>query len=72
MATKKQEGALQRVSATIAADVAYAAEEKMLELKRAGTPISWSGLIEVALSELLARKDVARVTARYGLGLRRK
>jgi hypothetical protein len=58
---------LQRVSATIAAGVAYAIEEKILELKRVGKPISWSGLIEVALSEV-----VARVTTRYGLGLRKK
>ena len=40
--------------------------------KRAGSPTSWSGLVEVALTELLERTDLAETVSRYGLGLRRK
>lgn len=61
-----------RTNVVIARDVSLRAEERMLELRRAGSPTSLSGLVEVALAELLKREDLADVVRRYGLGLRRK
>lgn len=61
-----------RTNIVVSRDLSLRVEEKMLELKRAGSPTSWSGLVEVALTEILDRDDLAEVVARYGLGLRRK
>lgn len=61
-----------RTNVVVAREVVLRADERLVELKRAGSPTSWSGLVEVALSELLEREDLATVVARYGLGLRRK
>jgi len=47
------------------------AQRALLELKLGGDATSWSGLVEVALRELLKRKDFASVVRRYGIGPRR-
>jgi hypothetical protein len=61
-----------RTNIVVSRDLMDRVEERMLKLKRAGSPTSWSGLVEVALSEILDRDDLAQVVSRYGLGLRRK
>jgi hypothetical protein len=57
---------------TLSRSVLMAGEEKMLELKRADVPTSWSALVEVALLELFKHHDLAAVVGRHGIGLRRK
>ena len=51
--------------------VQIAGEEKLLELRRSESPISWSALVEVALLELFKRADLPGIVKRYGVGLRR-
>jgi hypothetical protein len=63
---------LVRTNVVVPRDLSLDVDEKLLELKRAGAPLSWSGLVEIAVRELLDRRDLVRVVGRYGLGLRRK
>jgi hypothetical protein len=52
-------------------DLYEEAQDALLDLKRTGNGTSWSGLVEVALRELLKRKDLTSVVRRYGIGPRR-
>jgi hypothetical protein len=63
---------LQRRTFTLSRGIVESSEQCVLDLRHAKVPISFSGLVEVALHELLKRKDLARVVRPYKIGNRRR
>jgi hypothetical protein len=63
---------LSRMTLVATPDLLAAIDEARARLRREGRPVpSASGLIEVAVRELLARKDLAAVLDRHGARARR-
>ncbi|HEV3154613.1 MAG TPA: hypothetical protein VGZ02_12475 [Candidatus Baltobacteraceae bacterium] len=56
----------------VAADMAADIDEARAGLKRLGVSVSISSLVEIAVTELLKRRDLAAIMRRYGATARRR
>jgi len=62
---------VERVSFSLPESLAIAIEEARLDLRRRGVRCSASGFAEIALRELLGRRDLVETITRYDAKLRR-
>jgi hypothetical protein len=61
-----------RLNVIVAADMAADIDEARAGLKRLGVSVSISSLVEIAVTELLKRRDLAAIMRRYGATARRR
>lgn len=63
---------LRRLSVTLPESLIIDVEERILRLRKAGSRISFSGLVEIALRELMNTSDLKSVLVRHGASARRR
>ncbi len=66
------EQALERVASILPSALLADIDDKRADLRRKGIRVSFSGLVEVALRELVDRNDVANVLKKHGARARRR
>jgi hypothetical protein len=64
--------ALERVASILPSDLLADIDDVRADLRRKGIRVSYSGLVEVALRELLDRNDVAAAIKKHGARARRR
>jgi len=61
----------ERVGVILSADLLADCDRIRAELRRQGRRVSFSGLVDTALRELLSRRDLADILKRHGAKARR-
>ncbi len=64
--TARDDGTMARINAVVPMELTLKLDEARALLRRQGVSVSFSSFVEIAVGELLARKDLAEVLKRRG------